>query len=331
MFERLSKLVMALKLEKVLITDKTDPKCKEILERGGISVDVKLKLPKEELLKEIQNYDGLIVRSGTRVSADVIEAGKKLKLIGRAGVGVDNIDVEAATKQGVIVINTPAGNTISAAEQTCALIMSVARNLAQGHLSMKEGKWERSQFMGVELQGKTLAIVGLGRIGREVAVRMQAFGMKTIGYDPIVPAETAKQFNIEFLELAEIWPKADFITVHTPLLPETKGLLGDDVFSKCKKGVRVVNCARGGIIDEPALLRAIESGQVGGAGLDVYEEEPPTNKDLTQHPKITTTPHLGASTVEAQVKVACEVAEQFVDALTGKRLPGVVNPAVLKK
>jgi D-3-phosphoglycerate dehydrogenase len=265
------------------------------------------------------------------VSADVIEAGKKLKLIGRAGVGVDNIDVEAATKQGVIVINTPAGNTISAAEQTCALIMSVARNLAQGHLSMKEGKWERSQFMGVELQGKTLAIVGLGRIGREVAVRMQAFGMKTIGYDPIVPAETAKQFNIEFLELAEIWPKADFITVHTPLLPETKGLLGDDVFSKCKKGVRVVNCARGGIIDEPALLRAIESGQVGGAGLDVYEEEPPTNKDLTQHPKITTTPHLGASTVEAQVKVACEVAEQFVDALTGKRLPGVVNPAVLKK
>lgn len=320
----------ALKLERVLISDKTDPCCEEILRQGGISVEVKPKLPKDQLLKEIENCDGLIVRSGTKVTADVIQAGKKLKLIGRAGTGVDNIDVEAATAQGVVVMNTPGGNTISAAEQTCALLLAVARNVPQGHASMKQGKWERGLFMGVELQGKTLGIIGLGRIGREVATRMQAFGMKTIGYDPIVPAEVAKQFNIEFLEMEDIWPQADFLTVHTPLLPSTRGLLGKETFAKCKRGVRVVNCARGGIIDEAALIEAINAGQVGGAALDVFEQEPPTNKELCDHPKIVTTPHLGASTAEAQVKVAREVAEQFVDAHKGKTLLGVVNPEVLK-
>ncbi|XP_064401143.1 D-3-phosphoglycerate dehydrogenase-like [Halichondria panicea] len=316
---------MALQINKVLISDAVDASCREILEGAGVAVDYKPGLSKEDLLQCIKEYDGLIVRSATKVTAEVIAAGSRLKMIGRAGTGVDNIDLEAATKHGIIVMNTPGGNTISAAEYTCTLMCSLARNVPQGYATMKAGRWDRKKFMGVELCGKTLAIVGLGRIGREVAGRMQAFGMRTIGYDPIVSAEEAAQFKVEYLELKDIWPIADFVTVHTPLIPATRGLMNDKVFSECKKGIRVINVARGGIIDEGALLRALESGQCGGAGLDVFTEEPPKEWALVDHPNVVATPHLGASTVEAQLKVAQEIAQSFVDARAGKPLFGIVN------
>ncbi|KAL9966512.1 hypothetical protein ACROYT_G024598 [Oculina patagonica] len=324
-------MAFSLDLKRVLISDSVDSCCKTILEANGIAVDLKTKLTKEELLAEIPNYDGLIVRSATKVTADVIKAGKNLKIIGRAGTGVDNIDIPAASLQGIIVMNTPGGNTISAAEQTCVLISTLARHIPQAAASMKEGKWDRKKYMGSELLGKTLAIVGLGRIGREVAHRMQSYGVTTIGFDPLVPADEAAKYNIEWMELDKLWPKADYITVHTPLIPQTKGLLGDKTFPLCKKGVYVVNCARGGIIDEASLLRALESGQCGGAGLDVFETEPPTgvSAQLVQHPHVIACPHLGASTVEAQTRVAKEIAEQFVDAVQGKSLFGVINAAFL--
>ncbi|XP_035827882.1 D-3-phosphoglycerate dehydrogenase isoform X2 [Aplysia californica] len=274
-------------------------------------------------------YDGLIVRSATKVTADVINAGTNLRIIGRAGTGVDNIDTEAATRKGVIVMNTPGGNTLSAAEHTCTLIIALTRNLGAASMSMKEGRWDRKKFMGSELYGKTLAIIGLGRIGKEVALRMQSFGMTTIGFDPIVsPAESA-EFNTESLSLEEIWPRADFITVHTPLIPQTKHLLCDATFAKCKKGVKVVNCARGGVIEEAALLRALESGQCGGAGLDVFVEEPPKDYTLAKHPNVIATPHLGASTIEAQTRVAEDIAQQFVDLAQGKSLFGAINAPAL--
>lgn len=324
-------MAFSLDLKRVLISDNVDRCCQTILEANGIHVDLKTKLTKEELLAEIPNYDGMIVRSATKVTADVIKAGKNLKIIGRAGTGVDNIDIPAASLQGIIVMNTPGGNTISAAEQTCVLISTLARHIPQAAASMKEGKWDRKKYMGSELLGKTLAIVGLGRIGREVAHRMQSYGMTTIGYDPLVPADEAAKFNIEWMELDQLWPKADYITVHTPLIPQTRGLLGDKTFPLCKKGVYVVNCARGGIIDEASLLNALESGQCAGAGLDVFETEPPTgvSAQLVQHPNIIACPHLGASTVEAQTRVAKEIAEQFVDAVKGKSLFGVVNATFL--
>jgi D-3-phosphoglycerate dehydrogenase len=316
---------MAIQLERVLISDSLDSSCRRILEEGGVIVDYRPGLSRDDLLTCIKEYDGLIVRSATKVTAEVIASSQRLRLIGRAGTGVDNIDVAAATERGVKVMNTPGGNTISAAEHTCALICAVARHIPQGHASLRAGNWDRKKYMGVELEEKTLAIVGLGRIGREVATRMQAFGMKTVGYDPIVPPEVAAKFKIEFLELEQLWPVADFITVHTPLLPSTRGLLNDDVFSKCKPSVRVVNVARGGIIDEAALLRALREGRCGGAALDVFEEEPPTNRELVEHELVVATPHLGASTAEAQVKVAREIAQSFVDAKQGKPLQGLIN------
>ncbi|XP_077977975.1 D-3-phosphoglycerate dehydrogenase-like [Glandiceps talaboti] len=316
---------MAFQLKRVLISDSLDPCCAKILEENGIATDTKTKLTKEQLVAEIPNYDGIVVRSATKVTAEVIEAGKNLKIIGRAGTGVDNIDINAASKKGIIVMNTPAGNTLSAAEHTCAMICAMSRNIPQAHMSMKNGKWDRKAFMGSELYGKTLGIVGLGRIGKEVALRMQSFGMTTIGFDPIVPAEVSAAFDTEWMELEELWPKIDYVTVHTPLIPQTKGMLNDTTFGKCKRGVRVLNIARGGIIDEEALLRALQSGQCAGAALDVFCEEPPTNRDLIDHPNLIATPHLGASTTEAQLRVAEEIAEQFVDLVKGKRLEGGVN------
>jgi len=318
-------------LNKVLISDSVDPSAIDILRQRNVSTDVKTGLSKEQLIETIRDYEALIVRSATTVTADVIKAAKHLKVIGRAGVGVDNIDVDAATKQGVIVINAPGGNTISAAELTCTMILSLSRHLTQACASMKSGVWDRKSFSGNELLGKTLAIVGLGRIGREVATRMQAFGMKTIGFDPLVPADVSKTFGVESLPLEQIWPQADYITVHTPLIPQTKNLLNDTTLGQCKKGVRLINVARGGIIDEEALLRALQSGHVGGAGLDVYEEEPPKRNQLLSHPKVICTPHLGASTAEAQINVAKEIALQFLDLIDGKSVPGIVNPSVLKK
>lgn len=320
---------MVIKLEKVLISDEVDAKCINLLQKKGIEVVKNTKLSKEELITEIPKYDGLIVRSATKVTADIINAGSNLKIIGRAGTGVDNIDTVAATNNGVIVMNTPGGNTLSAAEHTCTLIIALSRSLGAASLSMKEGKWDRKKFMGNELFGKTLAIIGLGRIGKEVALRMQSFGMTTIGFDPMVSPAESKEFNTEWLSLDEIWPKADYITVHTPLIPQTKNLLCDASFAKCKKGVKVVNCARGGIIEEAALLRALESGQCGGAGLDVFTEEPPKDYTLAKHPAVVATPHLGASTVEAQTRVAEDIAQQFIDLCEGKSLFGAINAPAL--
>ncbi|XP_044073634.1 D-3-phosphoglycerate dehydrogenase [Siniperca chuatsi] len=316
-------------IKTVLISESVDPRCKAILEENGIRVTEKQNMKRDELMAEIKDYDGLVVRSATKVTADVINAASNLKIIGRAGTGVDNVDVDAATKKGIIVMNTPSGNTISAAELTCALLMSLSRNVPQAAMSMKQGKWDRKKFMGAELYGKVLGIVGLGRIGKEVASRMQSFGMKTIGYDPITPPEVSSSWGVEQMSLEQLWPQCDYITVHTPLMPSTVGLLNDESFAKCKKGVKVVNCARGGIIDEDALLRALESGQCGGAGLDVFVEEPPNNQSLVDHPNVISCPHLGASTKEAQARCGEDVALQIVDMVMGKKLIGAVNAQVL--
>uniref|UniRef100_A0A8B9Q509 D-3-phosphoglycerate dehydrogenase n=1 Tax=Apteryx owenii TaxID=8824 RepID=A0A8B9Q509_APTOW len=314
------------KLQKVLISDSLDPCCGEILRAGGIGVVEKPGLSREELLLEIRDCDGLIVRSATKVTADVLGAAERLQVVGRAGTGVDNVDVEAATRKGVLVMNTPAGNSLSAAELTCGMILCLARQIPQAAASMKEGKWDRKKYMGMELNGKTLGVLGLGRIGREVATRMQAFGMKTIGYDPIITPEDSAAFGVQQLPLEQIWPQCDFITVHTPLLPSTTGLLNDSTFAKCRRGVQVVNCARGGIVDEGALLRALRSGQCGGAALDVFTQEPPKDRDLVNHPNVICCPHLGASTREAQSRCGKEIAMQIVDMATGKGLAGVVSP-----
>ncbi|XP_053295603.1 D-3-phosphoglycerate dehydrogenase [Pleuronectes platessa] len=316
-------------IKSVLISESVDPRCKALLQENGIRVTEKQQMSKDELIAEIKDYDGLVVRSATKVTADVINAASNLKIIGRAGTGVDNVDVDAATKKGIIVMNTPSGNTISAAELTCALLMSLSRNVPQAAMSMKQGNWDRKKFMGAELYGKVLGIVGLGRIGKEVASRMQSFQMRTIGYDPITPTEVSASWGVEQMELEELWPQCDYITVHTPLMPSTVGLLNDESFAKCKKGVKVVNCARGGIIDEDALLRALESGQCGGAGLDVFVEEPPKNRALVNHPNAISCPHLGASTKEAQARCGEDIALQIVDMVKGKKLVGAVNAQVL--
>ncbi|XP_048354837.1 D-3-phosphoglycerate dehydrogenase [Sphaerodactylus townsendi] len=316
-------------VRKVLISDSLDPACARILQAAGIGVLEKAGLAKEQLLAEIRDCDGLIVRSATKVTADIINAAEKLQVIGRAGTGVDNVDVDAATRKGVLVMNTPTGNSLSAAELTCGMILSLARQIPQAAASMKEGKWDRKKFMGMELQGKTLGILGLGRIGREVAIRMQSFGMKTIGYDPIITPEESATFGVQQLSLEQIWPLCDYITVHTPLLPSTTGLLNDTTFAQCRRGVQVINCARGGIIDEAALLRALQSGQCGGAALDVFTEEPPKDKALVNHPNVISCPHLGASTKEAQNRCGKEIAEQIVDLAQGRALVGAVNGQAL--
>ncbi|XP_055977677.1 D-3-phosphoglycerate dehydrogenase [Sorex fumeus] len=316
-------------LRKVLISDSLDPCCRKILQDGGLQVVEKQNLSREELIAELQDCEGLIVRSATKVTADVINAAEKLQVVGRAGTGVDNVDLEAATRKGILVMNTPNGNSLSAAELTCGMIMCLARQIPQATASMKEGKWDRKKFMGMELNGKTLGILGLGRIGREVATRMQSFGMKTVGYDPIISPEVSASFGVQQLPLEEIWPVCDFITVHTPLLPSTTGLLNDGTFAQCKKGVRVVNCARGGIVDEGALLRALQSGHCAGAALDVFTEEPPRDRALVDHENVISCPHLGASTKEAQSRCGEEIAVQFVDMVKGKSLTGVVNAQAL--
>jgi D-3-phosphoglycerate dehydrogenase len=320
---------MSLGDKRILITDPIDADCLDILRGAGFIVDHRPGLAKPDLLACIKDYDGLIVRSGTKVTEEVIGAGSKLKAIGRAGTGVDNIDVPAASQRGIAVINTPTGNSISAAEHTCGLILALSRNTPQGHQSMKEGKWERKKFMGVEVQGKTLGIIGLGHIGKEVAIRMQSFGMRTIGYDPLVLKDAAASFGVEWLPLDDLWPQVDFITVHTPLIPATRGLLNDGSFAKCKQGVRVVNVARGGIYDEGALLRALKSGKCAGVALDVFEEEPPTNRELVDHERVVCTPHLGASTVEAQNKVAREIATEFIAMAEGKVVNGLVRREII--
>lgn len=313
----------------ILITDPVDPQCIGILETGGFRIAYHPGLPHGELLKLVQEADALIVRSQTQVSADVLEAGKKLKVVGRAGAGVDNIDVEAATRRGIIVMNTPGGNTISTAEHTLSMMLALARNIPQAHQSVRSGKWERSAFVGTEVYGKTLGILGLGKVGAEVARRASALGMKVLAYDPVQSMELAGKVNAQLVGLPDLLRQADFITVHTPLIPETKGMIGRESISICKPGVRIINCARGGIVDEDALLGALEDGKVAGAALDVFEHEPPTNSRLVQHPNVVVTPHLGASTEEAQEKVAIQIARQVADALQGRGMSGSVNADII--
>ncbi|MGE5507589.1 MAG: phosphoglycerate dehydrogenase [Chitinophagales bacterium] len=310
---------------KVLVADPISERGVARLQEGGLKVDVRTGLPAADLLGCIGDYDGLIVRSQTKVTADLIAAAGRLKVVGRAGVGVDNVDVGAATARGIVVLNAPEGNTVSTAEHTWAMLMAVARSLPQACQSLKEGKWDRKSFLGVELQGKTLGVVGLGRVGSQVARRAQAFGMRVLAFDPYLSAERAEQAGVEVATVGQIVEEADFITVHTPLTAETKHLFGAAEFARMKDGVRLVNCARGGIFDEAALLAALEAGKVAGAALDVFSEEPPTDFALVRHPRVIVTPHLAASTFEAQENVALDVAAEVVRFLRDEPVKNAVN------
>lgn len=298
-------------------------------EHPSIHVDVRTELTPEELKNIIGRYDGLIVRSGTQVDGDLLAHAEQLRIIGRAGVGVDNIDLDAATKAGILVVNAPDGNTISACEHTLAMMMALARKIPNAYGSLKSGKWDRKTFKGVELFQKTLGIVGLGRIGIEVSKRAKAFQMKVLAYDPFLSDEKAKRLGITRSDLDNIYTQADFITVHTPLTKETRHLINKEAFKKMKTGVRLINCARGGIIDENALYQAITMGKVAGCALDVFEEEPPVNHPLLALPEVIATPHLGASTIEAQEKVARDVSIEVIRVLNDEPAHHALNlPAV---
>ncbi len=311
---------------KVLISDNVSKECVDLLKASeGIDVTFNTKLTPDELKATIGEYDALIVRSATKVRAEILEAASKLRVVGRAGAGVDNIDVKVATEKGVVVMNTPGGNTVSTAEHAFTLMLSMARNIAQADRSVKEGVWNPKKFMGVELRGKTLGLIGLGNIGREVAMRALAFKMRVLGYDPFISKEMADRLGIEIADLDRIWAEADFITVHTPLNDSTRHLINATTLAKCRDGVRIVNCARGGIIDEAAVLAALESGKVAGVALDVYEKEPPENNPLVANEKVVSTPHLGASTTEAQDIVAVMIGEQVRDFLLKGEVRNAVN------
>jgi D-3-phosphoglycerate dehydrogenase len=315
---------------KVLVSDKLAEEGIAILKKEkGLQVDIKTGLSPEELKKVIPAYDGLIVRSGTRVTREIVEAAKNLKIIGRAGVGLDNVDVEAASRQGIVVMNTPGGNTISTAEHTMSMILALSRNIPQAYLSLKEGRWERKKFMGVEVYGKTLGIVGLGRIGAEVAKRAMSFGMKILAFDPFLSLDKVKALKIESVKLKELFKRSDYITVHTPLTADTKHLISDKEIALMKKGVKLINCARGGIIDENALIKNLKSGRVSACALDVYEKEPATGNPLLKLDNVLATPHLGASTEEAQVNVAIDMATQMCDGLKGRCMRNAVNAPCL--
>ncbi len=312
-------------MPKVLIADKLSPQAIDVFKQRGVDADVKTGLTPEELLKIAGEYDGIAVRSATKVNKAVIDIATKLKVVGRAGIGVDNVDVPAATAKGVVVMNTPFGNSVTTAEHTVALMMSLARQIPQASASTHAGKWEKNAFMGVELAGKTLGLIGCGNIGGIVADRAQGLKMRVIAYDPFLSREKAESVNIEKVELDDLLKRADFITLHTPLTEQTKNILNKDALAKCKKGVRIVNCARGGLVNEADLKTAIESGQVAGAALDVFEEEPAKTNVLFGMPQVICTPHLGASTNEAQENVAVQVAEQMADYLVTGAVTNALN------
>ncbi|CAD7770105.1 Glyoxylate/hydroxypyruvate reductase B [Candidatus Methanoperedenaceae archaeon GB50] len=309
---------------KVLVSDPIADEGLEIL-RKEFLVDVATELSHDELKRKIPGYDALLVRSQTKVTGDIIEAGERLKIIGRAGVGVDNIDVAAATRKGVIVVNAPEGNTISAAEHTIAMILAVSRKIPEAHASLVGRRWDRKKFMGVELRGKTLGIVGIGRVGAEVAKRAIGFEMDLLAYDPFISSERASELGVKLTSLDEVISKSDYITVHTPLTKDTVNLIDAEEFEKMKPTAYIINCARGGIINEDALYNALKSGRVAGAALDVFVEEPPLSSPLLDLKNIVVTPHLGASTEEAQVKVAVTVAEEIKNALNGRPVKNAIN------
>lgn len=312
---------------KVFISDPiSDQGIQKLYDAEDVQVDKQTGLSEEELINIIGDYDALLVRSQTKVTDKIMAAAKKLKVIGRAGVGVDNIDLDAATKHGIIVINAPDGNTISTCEHTFAMMMAVSRNIPQAYKKTVSGEWDRKSYVGVELNNKTLGIIGLGRIGAEVAKRAKAFGMNIFAYDPFLSEERAEKLGVTLASIDQIATHADFITVHTPLTKETHHLISKPQFDRMKKGVRIINCARGGIIDESAIIEAIDKGIVAGAAFDVFENEPPApDHPFLNHPKIIVTPHLGASTIEAQENVAIDVSEEVLHILREEPFKNAVN------
>jgi D-3-phosphoglycerate dehydrogenase len=310
---------------KVLISDNISPKCIDILKKSGLEVDVKTGMKPEELKARIGDYHGLIIRSATKVTSAVIDAATNLKVIGRAGSGLDNVDRTAATKKGIVVMNTPGGNTITTAEHTISLMLSLARKIPQATMSMKAGKWEKKKFLGVELFNKTLGVIGIGNIGSQVAKRAQGLAMNVLAYDPFLSEDKAKAMGVEKVDLQELFRRSDFITIHTPLTPETKNMINKETIKIMKNSVRIINCARGGIINEKDLYDAVIDGKVAGAALDVFEKEPPENNPLLTLDNVIATPHLGASTKEAQENVAIAVAEQVVDYLIHNTIRNAVN------
>jgi D-3-phosphoglycerate dehydrogenase len=320
-------------MPRVLISDKLESSGLDLLRDAGIDIDNRPGLTGAALQDALRSADGVIVRSGTRVTAELLANPGQLRAIVRAGVGVDNIDVAAATRAGIVVMNTPGGNTLSTAEHTMSLLTSLARHIPAADTSTRQGRWERGRFVGTQLAGKTLAIVGLGRVGREVARRAAAFDMKVIGYDPFLSPDKAAQLGIESAaSIDQILPRCDFLTVHTPLSDETRNLIGARELTLMKRGARVVNCARGGIIDEDALAEALRSGHLAGAALDVFvAEPPPADHPLLKLPNVVVTPHLGASTVEAQESVACEAAQLLIDFLKRGAVQFAVNMAAVDR
>jgi D-3-phosphoglycerate dehydrogenase len=311
---------------KILVSDPLSQQGLEIFQKAGFDVDVKTKLPKEELLAIIKNYDALVIRSGTKVTAEVIQAAARLKVIGRAGSGLDNVDTQAATRRGIVVMNTPGGNTVTTAEHTMAMIFAMSRRIPQATASTKAGKWEKEKFMGVELYNKTLGVVGMGQIGGYLTKLAQGIGMNVIGYDPYLAEERARKMGVEVVDLPELFRRADVISVHTPLTPETRSLINRQAIEQMKPGVMIVNCARGGIINEADLYEALKTKRVTAAAFDVFEEEPvkPANPLLTLENFICT-PHIGAQTGEAQENVAIGIAEQIVDYFTKGLARGAAN------
>jgi D-3-phosphoglycerate dehydrogenase len=309
---------------KILVADPIAEEGMQFL-RSHAQVDVKSKLELEQLKAIIGDYDALIVRSQTKVGAEVIRSGKKLKVIGRAGVGIDNIDVDAATRNGIVVVNAPTGNIIAAAEHTIALMLALARNVPQANSNLKSGKWRRDQFVGTEIRNKTLGIIGLGNVGSEVAKRVQAFEMRVIAHDPFVSKDYAHNLKVELMSMDQLLKEADFITLHVPLTATTNRLIGSRELAELKPTARIINCARGGVIDEEALLEAVKAGKIAGAAFDVFDHEPLTDSPLFREDKIIVTPHLGASTVEAQTSVARDVATEVLAVLHGEFSKYAVN------
>lgn len=313
-------------MKKVLVSDSLAKEAIEIFEKApGIEVDVMTNLTPDELKGVIKEYDGLAIRSATKVTAELIEKADNLKVVARAGVGLDNVDIEAASKRGIVVMNTPGGSTITTGEHTIAMMISLAKMIPDATATMKAGRWEKKKYMGTELCNKTLGIVGIGRVGSIVSSRAQGFGMDVIAYDPFISPEVAQKMGITIVTLDEVLEKADFITVHTPLTKETRGIIDAAAIAKMKDGVFLVNCARGGIIKEADLLEGLKSGKIGGAALDVFEEEPTKNMELLAFDNVICTPHLGASTDEAQTNVAIAVANQIVDYLNTGEINNAVN------
>jgi D-3-phosphoglycerate dehydrogenase len=315
---------------KILISDKLGQSGLDWLDTvEDVSYDMITGMSKEELIANIGAYDALIVRSGTRPDAEIIAAGQKLKVIGRAGIGVDNIDIPAATAQGVLVMNTPHANSVATAEQTLALLLAISRHTVQAHNHVAAGEWQRSAYVGTEIDGKTLGIIGFGYIGRLVAKRAQAFGMKIVAYDPYVAPELAAELDATLLSLDDLLAQADYITLHSVVTPETRNMINPVTVSKMKKGMVIINVARGKLIDETALLEGLQNGRIAAAALDVYQNEPPAGSPLIGMPNVIHTPHLGASTKEAQKRVAVEMVQQVVDALRKTEYRNVINKELL--